>query len=67
MKLVDSQLLKPPFPTFSQFISAHNHELKTSSYEEEKSIDHNNGFIKIKGGRGRGLRHGRGGVPRFKV
>lgn len=39
MNSVDSQLSKPPYPTFSQFFSALNdQELKLSSYEEDKRL-----------------------------
>lgn len=59
---IDSQLSKPPFSTSSQFISVvTNHELRISSYEEKKAIDHNLAFVGVKGGRGRGRDRGRRG------
>lgn len=52
MNFVNSQLSKPPYRTFSQFIFAlNNHELRVSFYEDSKSIDHNLALVGVKGGR----------------
>lgn len=64
MNVVDSQLSKTPFPTFTQFIDAlNNHVLRANSYEESKSIDHNLALIGMKG-RGQSRGRDRGGEPR---
>lgn len=69
MNFVDSQLPKPPYPKFSQFIYAlNNHELRLSSYDEDENIDQNLAFVSFKSGRGksrgRARGHGRGAGPR---
>lgn len=49
MNVVDSQLSKPPYHTFSQFVSdLNNHELHMSSYDELKSIDNNLAFLGVR-------------------
>lgn len=55
---------KPPFPTFSQFISAfNNHDLRICSCEEEKNADHNQALFNKKRERGRRRGRGRGVGP----
>lgn len=61
-KFVDSQLSKPPFllsPDFCLRWIIMNFEV--IRYEVEEISDHNLTFVGIKGGRGRGRKHGRGG------
>lgn len=42
-------MFKPPYPTFSQFISTLNyHELRVNSYEDSNVIDHNLAFVGTK-------------------
>lgn len=55
MNCVDPRLSKPPYPIFSQFISAFdNHELHVSSYDEREPVDHNLAFLGVKdSGKGR--------------
>lgn len=56
MSFLDSQLSKPSFPSFSQFVSAlNNHKLRISSYEEEKTSDNNLTFDMKRGGIGRDM------------
>lgn len=64
MNFVASHLSKPPYPTFSQLISAlSNYELHMSSYDEKKPIDHNLAFLGvIDGGRNRGRGRGHCGT-----
>lgn len=63
INVLDSQLWKSPFPTFSQFVSAlKKYELWIHSYEEDKCIDHNLAFVGLEEGEwDMGCGHGWGG------
>lgn len=64
INFVDSQLFKPPYPTFSQFVSdLNNHEVCISSYDEQKLVNHNLTFVGTKdSGKAKGRGRGRGGI-----